>query len=94
MLKALAGNAPDEALAGATPYLRLFALAQGGTALAELGLAASAAMQAGDSDPAHPARIALCRFFAENVATAAHGLEETINSGAGFVHDAPMALAG
>ena len=51
-------------------------------------------MQAGDGDPAHPVRIALCRFFAENVATAAHGLEETINSGAGFVQDAPMALAG
>ncbi|HEX2727688.1 MAG TPA: acyl-CoA dehydrogenase, partial [Beijerinckiaceae bacterium] len=92
MLKALAGNAPDEALAGATPYLRLFALAQGGAALAELGLAASAAMQAGDSDPAHPARIALCRFFAENVATAARGLEDSINSGAGFVQDAPIAL--
>jgi len=93
MLKALAGNTPDEALAGATPYLRLFALAQGGAALAELGLAASAAMQAGDTDPAHPARIALCRFFAENIATAARGLEDSINSGAGFVQDAPIVLA-
>jgi butyryl-CoA dehydrogenase len=93
MLKALSGNRPDAALAGATPYLRLFALAQGGTALAEAALAASAAAAAGDSDPAHPARIALCRFFAENVATAARGLEETVISGAAFVDDAPLALA-
>jgi acyl-CoA dehydrogenase len=92
MLKAIGGNAADEALAGATPYLRLFALAQGGAALAELGLAARAAMQAGDNDPAHAARIALCRFFAENIATAARGLEESVNSGAGFVQDAPLAL--
>jgi butyryl-CoA dehydrogenase len=92
MLKATASNAPEEALAGATPYLRLFALAQGGAALAEIGLAARAAMQGGDDDPAHAARIAVCRFFAENMATAARGLEESVNAGAGFVHDAPLAL--
>jgi acyl-CoA dehydrogenase len=93
MLKALSGNRPDNALAGAAPYLRLFALAQGGAALAEAALAASAAAAGGDSDPAHPARIALCRFFAENVATAARGLEDTVISGAAFVDDAPLALA-
>jgi acyl-CoA dehydrogenase len=93
MLKAVSGNQPDAALAGATPYLRLFALAQGGTALAEAALAANAAAAAGDSDPAHPARIALCRFFAENLATGARGLEESVVSGAGFVEDAPLALA-
>jgi butyryl-CoA dehydrogenase len=93
MLKAVSGNQTDAALAGATPYLRLFALAQGGTALAEAALAANAVGAAGDSDPAHPARIALCRFFAENIATGARGLEETVISGAGFVEDAPLALA-
>ncbi|HEY8382928.1 MAG TPA: acyl-CoA dehydrogenase [Microvirga sp.] len=93
MLKAAASNKPDDALAGATPYLRLFALAQGGVALADAALAANALSQAGDTDPAHPARIALCRFFAENVATGARGLEETVLAGAGFVDDAPLALA-
>jgi 3-(methylsulfanyl)propanoyl-CoA dehydrogenase len=93
MLKAASGNQPEAALAGATPYLRLFALAQGGAGLAEAALAASAAAAAGDSDPAHPARIALCRFFAENVATAARGLEESVIYGAAFVEDAPLALA-
>ena len=93
MLKTLKGNAPEEALAGATPYLRLFGLAQGGAALAEAALAANAALRGGDADPAHPARIALARFFAENLATGAHGLEDAVSHGAGFVQDAPLALA-
>ena len=93
MHKAVQGNDSAAALAGATPYLRLFALARGGTALAEIALAAKAAVGGGDSDPAHPARIALARFFAENLATGARGLEETVVSGAGFLDDAPLALA-
>jgi butyryl-CoA dehydrogenase len=93
MLKALSGNRQEDALAGATPYLRLFALAQGGAGLAKAALAANAAAKAGDTDPAHPARVALCRFFAENLATAARGLEEAVVSGASFVDDAELALA-
>ncbi|MFH6785973.1 acyl-CoA dehydrogenase [Methylobacterium sp. MA0201] len=93
-LKALGSNRPDEALAGATPYLRLFGLAQGGTCLAQAALAASAAMKEGATDPAHPARIALARFFAENLATAARGLEETVTGGGGFLQDGALALAG
>lgn len=93
LLKAVSSNTPAEALAGATPYLRLFALAQGGAALAEGALAANALMASGDTDPAHPARIALCRFFAENIAVGAKGLEETVLGGAGFLQDANLALA-
>jgi butyryl-CoA dehydrogenase len=91
-LKAVAGNAPAQALAGATPYLRLFALAQGGAALADMALAASGLIAGGDTDPAHPARIALCRFFAENIAVGAKGLEDTVMAGAGFLDDARLAL--
>jgi acyl-CoA dehydrogenase len=93
MLKAVSANAPDDALAGAAPYLRLFALAQGGALLADAALAASAMMSSGDSDPAHPGRIALCRFFAETVATGARGLEEAVTAGAGSQQDAQLALA-
>jgi butyryl-CoA dehydrogenase len=93
LLKALRGNSTEDALAGATPYLRLFALARGGAALGEGALASAALMKAGDGDPAHPARIALCRFFAENLLTGAKGLEDTVATGAAFVHDAPLALA-
>ena len=93
-LRALGSNRPEEALAGATPYLRLFGLAQGGACLAKAALAASAALRAGETDPAHAGRIALARFFAENLATAAGGLEQTVLDGGGFVQDAKLALAG
>jgi acyl-CoA dehydrogenase len=90
---AMKGNRPDDALAGATPYLRLFGLTQGAAGLCELALAADKAIAAGDSNPAHAGRIAIARFFAENLLTAAHGLEITVTSGAASVHDAPLALA-
>jgi butyryl-CoA dehydrogenase len=93
LLQSLSSNAQGEALAGATPYLRLFALAQGGTALAEMALAAQAQAAAGDGDPAHAGRIALCRFFAENIAVGAKGLADTVMNGAGFLQDAAVALA-
>jgi len=93
LLQAVSSNAQGEALAGATPYLRLFALAQGGAALAEMALAANAQAAAGDGDPAHAGRIALCRFFAENIAIGAKGLEDTVLGGAGFLQDANLALA-
>ncbi|MCG7392394.1 acyl-CoA dehydrogenase [Microvirga sp. ACRRW] len=93
MLKAVSSNAQGDALAGATPYLRLFGLAQGGAALAEAALAANALMAGGDKDPAHAGRIALCRFFAENIAVGAKGLEDTVLGGAGFLQDATLALA-
>jgi acyl-CoA dehydrogenase len=93
LLQQVSSNAQGEALAGATPYLRLFALAQGGAALAEMALAANAAMAGGDGDPAHAGRIALCRFFAENIAVGAGGLEDMVLNGAGFLQDATLALA-
>ena len=93
LLQAVSSNAQGEALAGATPYLRLFALAQGGAALAEMALAANAMSASGDRDPAHAGRIALCRFFAENIAIGAKGLEDTVLGGAGFLQDANLALA-
>jgi butyryl-CoA dehydrogenase len=93
LIKAAGSNAPDDALAGATPYLRLFALAQGGASLADAALAAQALIAGGDTDPAHPARIALCRFFSENIATGAQGLEEAVMGGAGAREGAGLALA-
>jgi len=77
---------PEDALAGATPYLRLFALARGGTALAKGALAAHRLALLGDSDPALPARIATARFFAETIATGAGGLARDVTHGAGAVH--------
>jgi alkylation response protein AidB-like acyl-CoA dehydrogenase len=79
-------SAPNDALAGATPYQRLFGLAAGGCFLAEQALAARTAMAAGDTNPRHATRIADARFFAENLASAASGLETTILEGADSVN--------
>jgi acyl-CoA dehydrogenase len=79
---------PHEALAGATPYLRLFGLAAGGVLLAEGALAA---LRLGEAAPRRP-EIALARFFAENLATAAPGLAQTVTEGAGSLADADAAL--
>ena len=92
MLKMLDG-APEEAMAGATPYLRLFGLAAGGAFLAEAALAARAALQAGETDPAHDQRIRDCRFFAENSAALAHGIENAVIDGAAAINGIFVAAA-
>ena len=61
----LAQKSSNAALAGATPYLRLFGHAAGGCMLAEQALAAL--RDSGDG----AARVALTRFFAENIAVQA-----------------------
>ena len=66
---------PQQALAGATPYLRLFGVTQGGVALAKRGLVAA---QAGDGE----AEIVLARFFAAHVTSEAQGLGRTVTDGA------------
>jgi acyl-CoA dehydrogenase len=83
------GAKPDAALAGATPYLRLFGLTAGAAYLAEMALAADAL---GATDPANAARIATARFFAENLLPASHGLEQTVISGADSVMRSEAAL--
>ena len=70
---------PDAALAGATPYLRLFGLAAGGCMLADEALAAQRMSGNGDA----PGRVATARFFAENLSPAAGGLATSVTDGAG-----------
>ena len=83
----LAQKSSPSALAGATPYLRLFGNAAGGCMLADQALAAL--RENGDG----AARIALARFFAENIAVQASGLERSVTEGAGSITDAEAALA-
>ncbi len=83
---------PNEALAGATPYLRLFAIARGGTLLARGALAAHCLSSAGSSDPLLAARTAAARFFAENIAPSALSLEREVTRGAGSVLAGAVAL--
>jgi alkylation response protein AidB-like acyl-CoA dehydrogenase len=67
------------ALAGASPYLRLFGLTLGGACVAKAGLAAEAIAEGGDRSEL--GRVGLARFFAEKLATAAPGLARAIASG-------------
>jgi acyl-CoA dehydrogenase len=77
----------DAALAGASPYLRLFGITTGGCYLVQQALTAA---RLGDGAAA---RLALARFFAENFAVQAHGLERTIVEGAPGLIGAEAALA-
>lgn len=67
----LAGNSMQEALSAATPYQRLFSLVAGGAYLAQAALAGR------DSE-----RIALARFFAENMLGEVAALKERVLGGA------------
>ncbi|UDL91734.1 acyl-CoA dehydrogenase [Mesorhizobium sp. PAMC28654] len=69
----------DEALAGATPYLRLISLAAGGTYLARGALA--------DQN-----RTTLCRFFAENLLGEVHALKDRVIGGGESLAAAGKAL--
>jgi acyl-CoA dehydrogenase len=83
-------NDLDAALAGATPYLRLFALAAGGALLAEEALAA---MRLAGNGADAAGRTAIARFFAENLAVQAASLERTVVEAADSVTGADAALA-
>ncbi|HEY5831806.1 MAG TPA: acyl-CoA dehydrogenase [Hyphomicrobiaceae bacterium] len=79
---------PDAALAGAAPYLRLFGLAAGGIYLAKGALAAARDSATNGQSQA----ITVARFFAENLATAAPGLKETVIAGADSALTLPDAM--
>ena len=80
--QAQADRRMEEALAGATPYLRLFGLAAGGVLLARGALAK------GEVQP-----VALCRFFAENLVGECATLRDRVVSGWASIEDAEAALA-
>jgi acyl-CoA dehydrogenase len=79
------GTKPNDALAGATPYLRLFGATLGGCMLAGEALAAKAG---GDGER----YVTLARFFAENVTVQAASLEKTVTDSAEAVNGADAVL--
>jgi hypothetical protein len=82
-------SAPNDALAGATPYLRLFGSTLGGCKLAEEALAARGLGEEFGDIRRH---VTLARFFAENVAVQAPALERTVIYGADAVNGADSVL--
>jgi acyl-CoA dehydrogenase len=83
------GSAPNDALAGATPYLRLFGSTLGGCMLAGEALAARTL---GDGDSSR--YVTLARFFAENISVQAPSLERTVMDSAEAVNGADAVLLG
>jgi acyl-CoA dehydrogenase len=82
-----AATAPNDALAGATPYLRLFGSALGGCYLASEALAAR-----GEAAGDHARYVTLARFFAENISVQAGALEKTVTDSAEAVTGADAVL--
>src|SRR5213080_1157600 len=83
-------SAPNDALAGATPYLQLFGSALGGCWLAGEALAARTNGDAGD-----PQRyVTVARFFAENITVQAGSLEKRVTDSADAVNGADVVLLG
>jgi acyl-CoA dehydrogenase len=78
-------SAPNDALAGATPYLRLFGSTLGGCYLASEALAAR---DEGDGER----YVTLARFFAENITVQAASLEKTVTDSADAVNGADAVL--
>src|SRR6202011_5543968 len=82
-------SAPNDALAGATPYLRMFGSTLGGCMLANEALAART-LGEGDSSR----YVTLARFFAENISVQAPSLERTVMDSAEAVNGADAVLLG
>ncbi len=84
----IAGKIP-QALAGATPYLKMFATVAGGHYLALGATAATAQLAQPDADKQHlTARIAVARFFARNILPQVQGLLPAITEGSDEVLEA------
>ncbi len=83
-------SAPNDALAGATPYLRLFSTTLGGCMLANEALAArkDGAVQ-GDAQR----YVTLARFFAETITVQSGALERAVIDSAGAVNSADAVFA-
>ncbi|QPC86994.1 acyl-CoA dehydrogenase [Mesorhizobium sp. NBSH29] len=71
MQEQVADGKSEQALAGATPYLRLFALASGGVYLAKGALSEKSTK-----------RVALARFFSENLVAETAALKDRVINGA------------
>lgn len=89
LLDAAAENKID-AIAGATPYLRLFGTVAGGAMLARSALRATESIEAGSGDEAVLVdKLVVARFYAEQVLPQASGLATSITAGSGTIMALP-----
>jgi 3-(methylthio)propanoyl-CoA dehydrogenase len=85
-IRASRANDPRDALAGATPFLRLFATTVAGWLIGRQALAARAA---GTDDVAMATRVTTARYFLDQVVPSAVGLVPAITAGAADIDAIP-----
>jgi len=74
---------PSNALAGATPYLRMFSLVTAGWLMARQAVVATAALEAGSGDTdVLRGKVETARFFCEQLLPNVHGLGPAVTAGA------------
>ncbi len=79
---------PLQALAGATPYLRIFGIVTGGWLIARQALAARGELVAGSDDTAYlQAKITTARYYAEQVLPTAAGLVPSVQAGSSVLYE-------
>jgi alkylation response protein AidB-like acyl-CoA dehydrogenase len=82
---------PNDALAGATPFLRLMGTTVGGWFLTRAALAARRLLQRGNGDDAFlEAKIATARFYAEQLLPQTKGLLPMVTAGASQLFEVPI----
>jgi alkylation response protein AidB-like acyl-CoA dehydrogenase len=85
---------PNDALAGATPYLTLFGLVAGGWLLARSAQAAARLLASGTGDAAFlDAKVATARFYCREILPEAAGLLPAVTAGAAFLDAAGLESA-
>jgi alkylation response protein AidB-like acyl-CoA dehydrogenase len=84
------GEKLADTAAGATPYLRMFGLALGGTLMLRQAAEAARRLEAGIGDPAFlKAKVATARFYAEQILPAAPALLGPVTRGAQTLEAVP-----
>lgn len=84
---------PNDALAGATPYLELFGTVTGGWLLAKGALAAARKLESGP-DPFLHAKVATAHFYCTQLLPRAVGLVPSVTAGAGDLFEIAPELLG
>lgn len=83
-------NDPNDALAGATPFLRLMGTTLGGWFMARSALAARELLQKGDGDAGFlGAKVATARFYAEQLLPQTRGLLPMVTAGSDGLYEVP-----
>ena len=82
----LSSEDPNDRLAGATPYLKMFGIVAGGYYLARLALAAASE----EADPWLDAKIDTAAFYAEQLLPTASGLLPSVKAGAAGLFSVPV----